>query len=68
MDPCVHCTTATTATGCRIPPRMAATLIAQMRDDNGRILIPGFSDDGVRALTPAGTSGAAQHAACRAMN
>jgi acetylornithine deacetylase/succinyl-diaminopimelate desuccinylase-like protein len=34
------------------PAAMAATLIAQMRDDNGRILIPGFSDQ-VRALTPA---------------
>jgi acetylornithine deacetylase/succinyl-diaminopimelate desuccinylase-like protein len=34
------------------PAAMAATLIAQMRDDEGRILIPGFSD-GVRALTPA---------------
>jgi acetylornithine deacetylase/succinyl-diaminopimelate desuccinylase-like protein len=32
------------------PAAMAATLIAQMRDDNGRILIPGFSDQ-VRALT-----------------
>ena len=31
---------------------MAANLLAQMRDDNGRILIPGFSD-GVRAITPA---------------
>jgi acetylornithine deacetylase/succinyl-diaminopimelate desuccinylase-like protein len=30
---------------------MAATLLAQMRDDNGRILIPGFGD-GVRAITP----------------
>jgi acetylornithine deacetylase/succinyl-diaminopimelate desuccinylase-like protein len=30
---------------------MAAELIAQMRDDEGRILIPGFSDD-VRALSP----------------
>ncbi len=34
------------------PAAMAATLLAQMRDDNGRILIPGF-DDGVRAITPA---------------
>jgi acetylornithine deacetylase/succinyl-diaminopimelate desuccinylase-like protein len=34
------------------PAAMAATLLAQMRDDNGRILIPGFSD-GVRAITPA---------------
>jgi acetylornithine deacetylase/succinyl-diaminopimelate desuccinylase-like protein len=33
------------------PAAMAATLIAQMRDENGRILIPGFSD-GIRALTP----------------
>lgn len=33
------------------PAALAATLIAQMRDDNGRILIPGFSDT-VRALTP----------------
>jgi acetylornithine deacetylase/succinyl-diaminopimelate desuccinylase-like protein len=33
------------------PAAMAATLIAQMRDDNGRILIPGFSDT-VRAITP----------------
>ena len=33
------------------PAAMAATLIAQMRDDDGRILIPGFSDQ-VRALTP----------------
>ena len=33
------------------PASMAATLIAQMRDDNGRILIPGFSDP-VRAITP----------------
>jgi acetylornithine deacetylase/succinyl-diaminopimelate desuccinylase-like protein len=33
------------------PAAMAATLLAQMRDDNGRILIPGFSDQ-VRALTP----------------
>jgi acetylornithine deacetylase/succinyl-diaminopimelate desuccinylase-like protein len=32
------------------PAVMAANLIAQMRDDEGRILIPGFSD-GVRALT-----------------
>src|ERR1700720_1103180 len=34
------------------PAAMAATLIAQMRDDNGRITIPGFHD-GVRAITPA---------------
>jgi acetylornithine deacetylase/succinyl-diaminopimelate desuccinylase-like protein len=34
------------------PASMAANLIAQMRDDEGRILIPGFAD-GVRALTPA---------------
>jgi len=34
------------------PAAMAATLIAQMRADDGRILIPGFAD-GVRALTPA---------------
>src|SRR5882757_6026300 len=34
------------------PAAMAATLIAQMRDDNGRITIPGFSDS-VRAITPA---------------
>jgi acetylornithine deacetylase/succinyl-diaminopimelate desuccinylase-like protein len=34
------------------PAAMAATLIAQMRDDEGRILIPGFSND-VRPLTPA---------------
>jgi acetylornithine deacetylase/succinyl-diaminopimelate desuccinylase-like protein len=33
------------------PAAMAATLLAQMRDENGRILIPGFSDQ-VRALTP----------------
>src|SRR5258706_13677189 len=33
------------------PAAMAATLIAQMRDENGRILIPGFAD-GVRAFTP----------------
>jgi acetylornithine deacetylase/succinyl-diaminopimelate desuccinylase-like protein len=33
------------------PAAMAATLIAQMRDDEGRILIPGFAD-GVRSLTP----------------
>jgi acetylornithine deacetylase/succinyl-diaminopimelate desuccinylase-like protein len=32
------------------PAAMAATLIAQMRDDEGKILIPGFST-GVRALT-----------------
>jgi acetylornithine deacetylase/succinyl-diaminopimelate desuccinylase-like protein len=34
------------------PAAMAATLIAQMRDDEGRILIPGFADD-VRPLTAA---------------
>lgn len=34
------------------PAAMAANLIAQMRDDEGRILIPGFSD-GVRALSEA---------------
>jgi acetylornithine deacetylase/succinyl-diaminopimelate desuccinylase-like protein len=34
------------------PAAMAANLIAQMRDDEGRILIPGFSDS-VRALTAA---------------
>jgi acetylornithine deacetylase/succinyl-diaminopimelate desuccinylase-like protein len=34
------------------PAAMAATLIAQMRDDNGRITIPGFNDS-VRAITPA---------------
>jgi acetylornithine deacetylase/succinyl-diaminopimelate desuccinylase-like protein len=34
------------------PAVMAASLIAQMRDDNGKITIPGFSD-GVRAITPA---------------
>jgi acetylornithine deacetylase/succinyl-diaminopimelate desuccinylase-like protein len=33
------------------PAALAATLIAQMRDDKGRILIPGFADQ-VRALTP----------------
>src|SRR3984957_8653016 len=32
------------------PAAMAATLIAQMRDENGRILIPGFAD-GIRPLT-----------------
>src|SRR5206468_382249 len=32
------------------PAVMAAELIAQMRDSEGRILIPGFSDD-VRSLT-----------------
>ena len=32
------------------PAAMAATLIAQMRDENGNILIPGFAA-GVRALT-----------------
>jgi acetylornithine deacetylase/succinyl-diaminopimelate desuccinylase-like protein len=34
------------------PAAMAATLIAQMRDEDGNILIPGISD-GVRPLTPA---------------
>ncbi len=34
------------------PASMAATLIAQLRDDEGRILIPGFSDE-VRPLTAA---------------
>ncbi len=34
------------------PAVMAAELIAQMRDSDGRILIPGFAD-GVRPLTPA---------------
>jgi acetylornithine deacetylase/succinyl-diaminopimelate desuccinylase-like protein len=34
------------------PAAMAAGLIAQMRDDEGRILIPGFAD-AVRPLTPA---------------
>jgi acetylornithine deacetylase/succinyl-diaminopimelate desuccinylase-like protein len=34
------------------PASEAAILIAQMRDDNGRITIPGFSD-AVRAITPA---------------
>jgi acetylornithine deacetylase/succinyl-diaminopimelate desuccinylase-like protein len=34
------------------PAAMAATLIAQMRDDDGRITIPGFLG-GVRAITPA---------------
>jgi acetylornithine deacetylase/succinyl-diaminopimelate desuccinylase-like protein len=33
------------------PAVMAAVLIAQMRDDEGKILIPGFLDD-VRPLTP----------------
>jgi acetylornithine deacetylase/succinyl-diaminopimelate desuccinylase-like protein len=33
------------------PAALAAQLIAQMRDDDGRILIPGFAD-GIRALTP----------------
>jgi acetylornithine deacetylase/succinyl-diaminopimelate desuccinylase-like protein len=33
------------------PAAMAATLIAQMRDEDGRITIPGFSD-AVRAITP----------------
>jgi acetylornithine deacetylase/succinyl-diaminopimelate desuccinylase-like protein len=33
------------------PAAMAATLIAQMRADDGRITIPGFSDS-VRAITP----------------
>ena len=34
------------------PAAMAATLLAQMRDDTGLILIPGFAD-GVRPVTPA---------------
>jgi acetylornithine deacetylase/succinyl-diaminopimelate desuccinylase-like protein len=34
------------------PAAMAATLVAQMRDENGNVLIPGFADH-VRALTPA---------------
>ena len=34
------------------PAAMAATLIAQMRDEDGNILIPGVAD-GVRPLTPA---------------
>jgi len=34
------------------PAAMAANLLARMRDDNGRILIPGFND-GVRPITPA---------------
>lgn len=34
------------------PAAMAATLLAQLRDDEGRILIPGFADD-VRPLTAA---------------
>ncbi len=34
------------------PAAMAANLLAQMRDDDGRILIPGFND-GVRAITAA---------------
>ncbi len=33
------------------PAAMAAALIAQMRDEEGRILIPGFAD-GVRAISP----------------
>jgi acetylornithine deacetylase/succinyl-diaminopimelate desuccinylase-like protein len=33
------------------PAAMAATLIAQMRDEHGRILIPGFAD-GIRSVTP----------------
>ena len=37
------------------PAVMAAGLIAQMRDDDGRILIPGFSDD-VKPLTGAETA------------
>ena len=32
------------------PASMAATLLAQMRDDDGRILIPGFAE-GIRAIT-----------------
>jgi acetylornithine deacetylase/succinyl-diaminopimelate desuccinylase-like protein len=42
------------------PAVMAANLIAQMRDDDGRILIPGFGDS-VRALT------AAERSALKAM-
>lgn len=34
------------------PAAMAAALIAQMRDEDGNVLIPGFGD-GVRALNPA---------------
>jgi acetylornithine deacetylase/succinyl-diaminopimelate desuccinylase-like protein len=34
------------------PAAMASTLIAELRDDEGRILIPGFADD-VRRLTAA---------------
>jgi acetylornithine deacetylase/succinyl-diaminopimelate desuccinylase-like protein len=34
------------------PAAMAANLVAAMRDDEGKILIPDFSDD-VRAVTPA---------------
>jgi acetylornithine deacetylase/succinyl-diaminopimelate desuccinylase-like protein len=34
------------------PAAMAANLIAQMRDDSGKILIPGMDED-VRALSPA---------------
>ena len=37
------------------PAVMAAALIAQLRDDEGRILIPGFSEH-VRPLTPAESS------------
>ena len=44
------------------PAAMAANLIAQMRDDEGRILIPGFAD-GVRAAHPGRAAGAAQSAA-----
>jgi acetylornithine deacetylase/succinyl-diaminopimelate desuccinylase-like protein len=33
------------------PAAMATTLVAQMRDDEGRILIPGFADP-VRQMTP----------------
>jgi acetylornithine deacetylase/succinyl-diaminopimelate desuccinylase-like protein len=41
------------------PAAMAATLITQMRDGEGRIIIPGFGDD-VRALTAAEKSAIAQ--------
>jgi len=41
------------------PAAMAAELIAQMRDSDGRILIPGFADD-VRPLTAAEQAAIAQ--------
>ena len=41
------------------PTVMAANLIAEMRDDDGNILIPGFSDD-VRPLTAAETAAIAK--------